>query len=140
MKTVLGLKASPSALSDGSGDSSDFFFGSESEDEPNLALQPLPTTTPLNSPIRPCIADFGSDDDDFDFVVDTPDDQITSFDEASRRITPILGNLEEYVIPPPFKGNLYFVPEHAVSDEFSVDVAGFSNCLSCMAMRWAFTV
>ena len=133
MKTVIGLKASPSPGSD-CDEFGDCFYSSESEEEGVIQLQPLGTNSAVPSPVRPCIADFGSDDDDELPVLEIPTDQITSFDEASRRITPILGNLEEYVIPAPFKGKLYFVPEHVVSDDFSVALNEFVTARDSKAL------
>lgn len=120
MKTVLGLKASPSMLSDDSEESSDF-FSSDSDDDGNFPLQPLGSNPPRLSPLVPTVENLEAPS----FMPTPAENQISSFDAASLRITQILNSLEDYVIPPPFKGNLYFVPENAVSEDFSAALNDF---------------
>lgn len=101
-RPVLGLKASPLPIldDDDSGDEISFDFDDE---EPALTIQSPKAInkTPTMLVLPKIIA------------------QINSFDDASIRINAFLASLNEYIIPSPYKGDLYFIPEHVVTDEFT---------------------
>ena len=61
---------------------------------------------------------------------DKQEDRIRSFDDASPRITAILASLEDYDFKKAsthFTGDIYFIPEHIVSDEKSAEFNSYAH-------------
>ncbi|OHT11413.1 hypothetical protein TRFO_19145 [Tritrichomonas foetus] len=116
-KPLLGLKATivsfPADEEEEDDDFGDFF---ESDDEDlNTPLSFSTKTSPQKNLLPPPAPNKKHED------------RIKSFDDASPKITVILSSLEDYKQSPPFKGDLYFIPEHIASDELSAALNTFAR-------------
>ncbi|OHT13785.1 hypothetical protein TRFO_16008 [Tritrichomonas foetus] len=103
-KPLLGLKTAPLPIFSDS-DDDDSVFDDDSGTLPVLLPPPRVTTS------------IGGDSH-----------KIKSFDDVHPRITQILNALEETkILPTKYTGEIFFIPEHIVSDEFSAALANYVN-------------
>lgn len=112
-KTLLGLKAAPPKLMFDESEDEDSFFNDDDGD-----LLQLP---PQNSQPRMPLLDAP-----IEKKPDEPSNRIKSFDEILPRISQITNAFEDQSsIPSQYSGEIYFIPEHIVSDEYSQELNNF---------------
>lgn len=114
-KTILGLKSEHFPVVNFDSDEEDRFDFEEKTDDQELTFSVQPHTLP-------CL-----DLNHHHFSSPQNSPRVSSFDDASPLISAFLSTLSDFKLPPPFSGQLYFIPEHIVSDLYSEKLDEFAK-------------